>query len=155
MRFGIPTIDGILPKSVRLRRPHWITAAIYIRLLRTTAPTVLAITSSRRWVLVSALVRAAAGRRNPPGGELLHLNLRALLLELLPHVFRLGLRELLLDRLRRAVHEVLRLLEAQARQLANDLDHLDLLFARRHQHHIELRLLFSGGTARRRARCAR
>src|SRR5437762_7373332 len=87
MRFGISTIDGILPKSVRLRRPHWITAAIYIRLLRTTAPTVLAITSSRRWVLVSASVRAAAGRRNPPGGELLHLNLRALLLELLPHVF--------------------------------------------------------------------
>src|SRR5439155_728772 len=28
MRFGISTIDGILPKSLRLRRPHWITPAI-------------------------------------------------------------------------------------------------------------------------------
>src|SRR5438874_2104625 len=28
MRFGISTIDGILPKSLRLRRPHWIVPAI-------------------------------------------------------------------------------------------------------------------------------
>src|SRR5258705_5057212 len=29
MRFGISTIDGILPKSSRVRRPHWIVLAIH------------------------------------------------------------------------------------------------------------------------------
>src|SRR5713101_2925118 len=29
MRFGISTMDGILPKSLRTRRPHWIVPAIH------------------------------------------------------------------------------------------------------------------------------
>src|SRR3546814_1282933 len=40
------------------------------------------------------------------------------------------LGEAFLERLGRAVDEILGLLEAQARRLANNLDHLDLLIAR-------------------------
>src|SRR6266545_793339 len=55
------------------------------------------------------------------------------------------LRRLLVDlleqRLRRAVNQVLRLLEAEARQAADLLDDLDLLLARRLQNDVELVLL--------------
>ena len=53
----------------------------------------------------------------------------------------------------RAVHDqVLGLLEAEARELADDLDHLDLLVAHGRQDHVELGLLLFGG---RRAAAAR
>src|SRR5262249_59189933 len=45
---------------------------------------------------------------------------RALLLELLLHIVGLGLGDPLLHRLGRAVHPILGLLEAQARELADD-----------------------------------
>src|SRR5437879_5785869 len=83
---------------------------------------------------VSSAVRSA----------LLHLDGRALLLQLLPHLLGLGLGDLLLDRLRRAVDQVLGLLEAETRQLAHDLDDLDLLFAGGGEDHVELRLLLRG-----------
>src|SRR5262249_4816666 len=50
----------------------------------------------------------------------------------------------LLDGLRRAVDEVLRLLQAEARDRADDLDHLDLLVAHRGEHDVERRLLLGG-----------
>src|SRR5947207_1315204 len=46
-----------------------------------------------------------------------------------------------LDRLRRGFHEVLCFLQAQAGDLANDLDHLDLVGAHFGQGHVELGLL--------------
>src|SRR5687768_8359294 len=57
------------------------------------------------------------------------------LVELLLDVGRLLLGDALLDHLGRAVHEVLGLLQAEARDLADDLDHVDLLVARRGQVH--------------------
>src|SRR5687768_8165184 len=93
--------------------------------------------------------RLGRSRRAPPGGTpigrargrarpgtataLLDLDGRALLLELGLHRVRLVLRDALLHRRRRAVDEVLRLLEAQAGQLAHDLDDLDLLVAGAHE----------------------
>ena len=58
-------------------------------------------------------------------------------------------------RLGGAVDEVLGLLQAQARELAHDLDHLDLLVAGRDEDDVELVLLLGGlgrGAARRRRR---
>src|SRR5262249_53352447 len=76
---------------------------------------------------------------------------RALLLELLLHVVGLGLRDPFLNRLGRAVDQVLGFLEAEPGQLAHDLDDLDLLLARRAEDDVELGLLLG----RRRARpCA-
>ena len=49
--------------------------------------------------------------------------------------------DLLLHGLGRAVHQVLRLLEAEAGQLADDLDDLDLLVAGAGEHDVELGLL--------------
>ena len=64
------------------------------------------------------------------------------------------LGRLLEDRLRRAVDQVLGLLEAQAGELADVLDHLDLLVAGGVQDDVELVLLLGGlgGTAAPRAR---
>src|SRR4051794_11889077 len=63
------------------------------------------------------------------GVELVDLDLRALLLESGLDLVRLVAGNALLDRLRRRVNEVLGLLEAQAGQLAHDLDHGDLVRA--------------------------
>src|SRR4029453_9249141 len=72
------------------------------------------------------------------------------LLQLLLHVRRLRLGHLLLDRLGSAVHEILGLLETQTGQLTHDLDDLDLLVARRVEHHVELGLLLGRRRATRR-----
>src|SRR4029450_1519535 len=61
--------------------------------------------------------------------------------ELLLRLVGLLLGDLLEDRLWGAVHEVLRLLETEARERAHLLDHLDLLVARGREDHVELRLL--------------
>src|SRR3989442_3001640 len=74
-------------------------------------------------------------------GGLLDLDARAGCLQLLPRLVGLLLRDLLEDRLRRAVDEVLGLLQPKARQRAHLLDHLDLLVAGSRQDHVELRLL--------------
>src|SRR5438046_9225462 len=60
----------------------------------------------------------------------LQLDRAARLFELLLDGLGLGLRHALLDRLGRPVDQVLGLLEAEPRELAHDLDHLDLLVAR-------------------------
>src|SRR6266404_1132599 len=62
--------------------------------------------------------------------KLLELDSAAGLLELLLHVLGLCLGHAFLDRLGSAVDQVFRFLQAEARQLANDLDHLDLLLTR-------------------------
>src|SRR5581483_6794435 len=49
----------------------------------------------------------------------------------------------LLDRVRGTVDQVLRLLEAEARDRADDLDHLDLLATRVREHDVERRLLLA------------
>src|SRR5438552_16291445 len=145
MRFGISTIDGTVPKSVRLRRPHWITPAIYI------------VSRERPWgppSKAASHVRSGLAPLPAPvvtgarllGGESLDLHLRALFLELLPDVLGFCLRDLLLDGLRCTVDEVLGFLEAETGQLTNDLDDLDLLFSSRREDHVELRLLFGGGS---------
>src|SRR5688572_14428558 len=72
----------------------------------------------------------------------LDLRLAAGVFQLLLRGFGIGLRDAFLDRLRRTVDQVLRFLEAEARQLANSLDHVDLVVTDRRQHDSELGLLF-------------
>src|SRR5207244_13114688 len=67
---------------------------------------------------------------------LLQLDAAAGLLEVGLELLGLLAVEALLDRLRRLVHERLRLLEAEAGHGAHDLDHLDLLVAGRVQDHV-------------------
>src|SRR5659263_305267 len=74
-------------------------------------------------------------------GLLLDLDDRAGLLELLLDVLGLVLGHALLHRVGSLVDQVLGLLEAQAGQRADDLDHLDLLVADTGQDDIELGLL--------------
>src|SRR5581483_533268 len=78
---------------------------------------------------------------------LLDLDARAGLLEL--RLDRVGLLavDALLDRAGRAVDEVLRLLQAQAGDRADDLDHLDLLVACARQDDVERGLLLGAGGA--------
>src|SRR5690606_23898863 len=94
--------------------------------------------------------RAGGLTRLAAVSNLLDLDLRAGLFELLLDRFGLFLRHAFLDGLRRAFHEVLRLLEAEARHLAHRLDHVDLVGAHVGQHDVELGLLL--GRRRRRAR---
>src|SRR3954464_6003453 len=77
--------------------------------------------------------------------ELLDLDLRALLLESGLDLVRLVAGNALLDRLRRRVNEVLGLLEAQAGQLAHDLDHGNLVRADLGQDGGEIGLLIARG----------
>src|SRR4029450_4146485 len=79
MRFGILTVDGIFPKSLRVRRPHWIVPAIL--------PPRYEVRSSN----VNELVLPCGGSLDFNGG--------ADLLELLLHVGRVRLGDLLLHRL--------------------------------------------------------
>src|SRR6185503_11633707 len=68
------------------------------------------------------------------------------LFELRLDLVGLLLGDALLDRLRRRVDEVLRLLEAETGDRAHDLDHLDLLAAGLGEHHVEGGLLLRRGT---------
>src|SRR5205809_669954 len=88
--------------------------------------------------------RAGCPRPSSPDrlrSGLLDLDARAGCLQLLPRLVCLLLRDLLEDRLRRTVDEVLGLLQPEARQRPHLLDHLDLLVAGSRQDHVELRLL--------------
>src|SRR5215510_4699833 len=123
MRFGISTIDGILLKSFRTLRPHAIVPAIHPPRpgrwgLRSThagrAGTMSALPTRR----VRSRGDPYAGPRSrvEEAGGLLHFHGRTDLLELLLHVRRLGLSDLLLYGLGRPVDEVLGFLEAETRQ---------------------------------------
>src|SRR5205823_4929555 len=74
----------------------------------------------------------------------LQLDRAARVFELLLDGLGLGLRHALLDRLGRPVDQVLGLLEAEPRELAHDLDHLDLLVARPGEDDREVLLLGCG-----------
>src|SRR3954471_891203 len=97
--------------------------------------------------------RAAGKRRRrddahrvPVGrAVLLHFDAGALLFQLGLDRVRFVLRHAGLHGLRRTVDEILRFLQAQARDLTDDLDHLDLLRAGILQHDRELGLLFRRG----------
>src|SRR5207247_6863120 len=73
--------------------------------------------------------------------ELLDLDRGAGFLELRLDRVGLVLGDAFLDSLRSRVHEVLRLLQAQAGDRADDLDHLDLLLAGIREDDVERRLL--------------
>src|SRR5689334_9661033 len=73
--------------------------------------------------------------------SLLQFDRCARLFELLLDRLGLGLRHGLLDRLRRAVDQVLGLLQAEPGELAHDLDDLDFLFARAGEDDREVLLL--------------
>ena len=82
--------------------------------------------------------------------ELLHLHLGAGLRELGLALLGVFLRDLLEHRLGGAVDEVLGFFQAQAGELAHDLDHLDLLVTGGEEDDVELVLLLDslrgGGT---------
>src|SRR5579864_8823946 len=84
-----------------------------------------------------------AARRT--GASLLQFDDRALLLQLLLDLFGLRLRNAFLDGARRLVHRVLGLLEAEAGDLPDDLDDLDLLGAALLEDDGPLGLLFDRG----------
>src|SRR6478672_9812240 len=99
-----------------------------------------------------------ANRGPRPAASLLHVDGCALLFQLGLDRGGLVLRDTGLHRLRRAIHQVLRFLQTQARQLADDLDDLDLLRAGFLEDDRELGLLLCRrrtatrtGTSRRRA----
>src|SRR5213592_798508 len=100
-------------------------------------------------------VRWQFGRRRPGLEGLLDLDRAASFLEL--SLDRVGLLagDALLDRARCPVDEILRLLEAEIRDRADDLDHLDLLVAGGREDDIELGLLLARGSVAARGRsCA-
>jgi len=83
---------------------------------------------------------------------LLDLDLRAGFFQLFLHGLGVGLVHALLDRARNGFNEVLRFLEAEARQFANNLDDSDLLVGRvLLEDDGELRLLLSRGRGGSRA----
>src|SRR5579862_3376450 len=84
-----------------------------------------------------------------PAG-LLDLDFGSGVLELLRELIGLFLRNARLDRLAALVHEVLRLLEAQARGRADHLDDVDLVRAGALEDDVERRLLFLRSRRRRR-----
>src|SRR5437868_4323683 len=86
---------------------------------------------------------AAAGRPN----RLLQLDAAAGLLDVGLELLGLLAVDALLDRLGRLVHQRLRLLEAETGHGAHDLDHLDLLVARRGQDHVNRRVALVGARA--------
>ena len=73
----------------------------------------------------------------------------ALLFQLGLHLRGLVLRDAGLHGLRRAIDEILGFLQAKTRQLAHDLDDLDLLGAGFLEDDVELGLLFDGRRSRR------
>src|SRR5882672_2852036 len=73
--------------------------------------------------------------------HLLVFRLRTGVDQFLDHRFRVGLVDAFLHGLGRAVHQVLRLLEAEARKFADLLDDVDLVFAESVKRHGELGLL--------------
>src|SRR5919107_6147071 len=122
--------------TVVLRLRLWCRAAKYDARTRRSEGQSARSTGKRR---ASDDARAAAA-----GGRLLlHLHDRALLFQLGLDAGRLVLADARLDGLRRAIDEVLRFLEAQAGQLAHDLDDLDLLRAGFLERDRELGLLLS------------
>src|SRR5215831_13718040 len=148
IRLGISRIAGIFEKFLRIRgafSENWFSV---------TAPT-------RPPTEVGGLQAARRSERTRRAEQtrLLDVDLAAGRLDLRLDLGRLVLGDALLDRLGRALDEILGLLEAEAGDGAHLLDDLDLLVARRHQNDVELGLLLdrrgggAGGHRRHRDRC--
>src|SRR6201999_4083942 len=90
--------------------------------------------------------RARGVSADAPVDSLLELDLRAGFFELLLEVVGIRLRDAFLEILGRALDEVLRLFEAEARDLADDLDDVDLVRAGFLERDRELGLLFRRGS---------
>src|SRR6185503_6851641 len=112
------------------RPPRGVNAALASRSLNAEGPRLRGPSKQRR-------VRA----------NLLDLHRAAGLFELGLERLGLLLGDTLLDGGRRPVREILRLLEAEVRDRADDLDHLDLLVAGVREDDIELGLLLARGSA--------
>src|SRR5581483_5889133 len=108
-----------------------------------------------RQASASARRTPARRRRRPSRAVLLELDLGARLFELRLDRVRLFLVHALLDRLRRGVDEVLRLLQAKPGDGPDDLDHADLALAGVREDDVERRLLLRGGAVAARAACGR
>src|ERR1041384_1655126 len=90
-------------------------------------------------------MRGRGARRLPRPARLLDLDAGAGFFELALDLVGLVLRDAFLDGVRGAVDQVLGLLQAQARDRADDLDHLDLLFAGAGEDDVEGGLLLRRG----------
>src|SRR5688572_18558864 len=122
------------------------TSEVELKSVRDTRmPVPVSLEADRR----SALPRQPKGLRyiGRPEGLLLDLDLGADVRELLLDRERLVLRDRFLDRLGRALDEVLRFLQPEAGHFANDLDDVDLVAADFGQRRGELGLLFHSGRA--------
>src|SRR5260370_33009817 len=158
MRLGISTMDGIFPKSLRTRRPHSMLRAIppprpvpggWARPTAVTCSGKSGAAPGGDTFSVSGEPTATPRSASLRSRRLFDFHRGSDLLELLLHVRRFGLGDLLLHRLRRPVHEILGLLQAQTGQLAHHLDDLDLLVPRRVEHHVELGLFLGRRSTRR------
>src|SRR5258708_16732785 len=89
----------------------------------------------------------AAGTRTPDTRKLLNLDGCTRVGEFLLNCLSLFFRNGFLHRLRSSFHEVFGFLQTESRNLANDLDDVDLIAAYCLQDHVKLSLLF------RRSRC--
>src|SRR5258708_1615530 len=76
--------------------------------------------------------------------HLLHFDLRTGVFQLLLRCFGVGLADAFLDRLGRAIDQVLGFLETEARELAHRLDDVHLVVTERGEHDGELGLFFRG-----------
>src|SRR5215475_3445915 len=136
MRLGISRTRGIFEKSLRRRgafSENWIWVTLGC------APGCEGFRSFGPCRPAARACAAAAAQARPE--PLLDVDLAAGGLDLLLQLLGLVLGDALLDGLGGALHEILRLLEAEARDRADLLDHLDLLVAGRDQDDVELRLL--------------
>src|ERR1700691_6645423 len=107
-------------------------------------------------LVISKLCAAPKGRRRAllqVVADLPYFDSRACFFKLLFNFIRLFLVDPFLDRLRRRLDKVLRLLEAEAGDRPHLLDDVDLLLAERSQDHVELGL-YLGHLGSRRAATA-
>src|SRR5581483_10011667 len=113
-------------------------------MLQRAAP-IQTIGSTREW---------RASSPAPPCKSLFHFHGGAGVGKLLADVLRLFLADAFLNRLGRAVYQVLGFLQAEVGDLAHRLDHVDLVSAHVLEDDRELGLVLGRGSARRRARAA-
>src|SRR5918994_6566376 len=164
MRLGIGATDSMWPKKRRIRLRVLKAVAILrprrfkggrntrcflgapgppaVRPIRRRGPLVgtdfLEVCSDKGPSLIFKLPLPPRGGRGNPNSCLLQLDLGALGLELGLELLGVGLRHAFLDRLGRALDQVLGLLEAETGDLAHRLDDVDLLVAGGGEDDVEL-----------------
>src|SRR5688500_17586917 len=154
IRFGISTIGSTQPRFVRCLKFDWTLDAICRLPPLSAGPLCLQFVKARDRPRAVAESRRAEGPES--GSEKrgasdrpdpsLHFDLGAGCFELLLDVVGFVLADAFLDRLGRAFHEVLGFLEAEGRDLAHCLDHVDLAGACVGENDVEFRLLFDSSS---------